>query len=145
MVSWTKHGYPSLLIPGHDPPLDITIFGDISINPGPETSIQNTDLKRRNRHGNLLNVLDLYTNSRVITYARAELLGIRRTSHNFGCRSVLHDLKLNGLLRSRGCRAGRRKTSVRISDRIRHTICRDRTISRTLVLSLDIVYALEAI
>ena len=45
-VSWTKHGCTSLLIPGHDPPLNITIFGDIAINPGPETLIQN-NLKRR--------------------------------------------------------------------------------------------------
>ena len=47
LVSWTKHGCTSLLIPGLDPPLNITIFGDISINPGPETLIQN-NLKRRN-------------------------------------------------------------------------------------------------
>ena len=45
LVSWAKHGCTSLLIPGHDPPLNITIFGDISINPGPETLIQN-NLKR---------------------------------------------------------------------------------------------------
>lgn len=126
-------GCTSLLIPGHGPPLDITIFGDISINPGPETLIQN-NLKRRNGHGNLPNILDLHTNSRVITYTRAELLGIRRASRSFVCRSVLHDLKLNGLLRFRGCRAGRRKISVRISDQKRHTIRRDKTISRTLVL-----------
>ena len=36
-VSWTKHGCTSLLIPGHDSPLNITIFGDIAINPDPET------------------------------------------------------------------------------------------------------------
>ena len=52
----------------------------------------------------------------------------------FVCRSVLHDLKLNGLLRFRGCRAGRRKVFVRISDRISHTTCHDRTTSRTSVL-----------
>ena len=60
-------------------------------------------------------------NTRVITYTRAELL-------------VLHDLKINGLLRFRGCRAGRRKMSVYISNRISHTTCRDRTTSRTSVL-----------
>ena len=130
-VSWTKHGCTSLLIPGHDPPLNITIFGDIAINPGPETLIQN-NLKRRNE--NLPNILDLHINTRVITYTRAELLGIRRASRSFVCGSVLHVLKLNGLLRFRGCRAGRRKISVRISDRISHTTCRDRTTSRTSVL-----------
>ncbi|CAH3035442.1 unnamed protein product, partial [Pocillopora meandrina] len=69
-------------------------------------------------------------NTRVITYTRAELLGIRRASRSFVCGSVLHVLKLNGLLRFRGCRAGRRKISVRIS----HTTCRDRTTARTSVL-----------
>lgn len=31
----TKHGTISLFIPGHDPPVDITIFSDIAVNPGP--------------------------------------------------------------------------------------------------------------
>ena len=52
LVSWTKHGCTSLLIPGHDLPLNITIFEDISINPGPETFIQN-NLKRRNENLNV--------------------------------------------------------------------------------------------
>ena len=112
------HGCTSLLIPGHKSPLNITIFRDISINPGPESLIQN-NLKRRNE--NLPNILDFHMNTRVITYTRAELL-------------VLHDLKINGLLRFRGCRAGRRKISVYISNRISHTTCRDRTTSRTSVL-----------
>ena len=102
-----------------------------AINPGPETLIQN-NLKRRNE--NLPNILDLHINTRVITYTRAELLGIRRASRSFVCGSVLHVLKLNGLLGFRGCRAGRRKISVRISDRVSHTTCRDRTTSRTSVL-----------
>ena len=89
-------------------------------------------MKRRNE--NLPNILDLHINTRVITYTRAELLGIRRASRSFVCGSVLHVLKLNGLLRFRGCRAGRRKISVRISDRVSHTTCRDRTTSRTSVL-----------
>ena len=78
-------------------------------------------MKRRNE--NLPNILDLHINTRVITYTRAELLGIRRASRSFVCGSVLHVLKLNGLLRFRGCRAGRRKISVRISDRVSHTTC----------------------
>ena len=88
----------------------------------------------KTRNENLPNILDLHINTRVITYTRAELLGIRRASRSFVCGSVLHVLKLNGLLRFRGCRAGRRKISVRISDRISHTTCRDRTTSRTSVL-----------
>ena len=103
MVSWTKHGCTSLLIPGQDPALNITIFGDISINPGLETLVQN-NLKRRNE--NLPNILDLHMNTRAITYTRAELLGIHCASRSFDFGSVLYDLKLNGLLSFRGCRAG---------------------------------------
>ena len=51
-----------------------------AINPGPETLIQN-NLKRRS--DNLPNILDLHINTRVITYTRAELLGIRRASRSF--------------------------------------------------------------
>ena len=32
---WYKHGHTTLAIPGHDPPMEITVFMDISINPGP--------------------------------------------------------------------------------------------------------------
>ena len=35
ITRWTKHGQTTLAIPGHDPPIEITIFMDISINPGP--------------------------------------------------------------------------------------------------------------
>ena len=68
LVSWTKHGCTFLLIPGHNPPLSITIFGDILINPGLESLIQN-NLKRRNE--NLPNILDLHINTRAITYTCA--------------------------------------------------------------------------
>ena len=32
---WTKHRQTSLVIPGRDPPLYITIYSDVAINPGP--------------------------------------------------------------------------------------------------------------
>ena len=88
----------------------------------------------KNRKALFFDLFSLHMNTRVITYTRAELPGIRRPSRSFVCGSVLHDLKLNGLLRFRGCRADRRKISVHISDRISHTTCRDRTTSRTSVL-----------
>ena len=34
----SKHGLTSLFIPGHDPPVEITVFGDVSLNPGPQCS-----------------------------------------------------------------------------------------------------------
>lgn len=52
-----KHGQTSLLIPGHDPPLDITIYSDIAINPGPDACHELLLLKNRtgvNLHGVLM-------------------------------------------------------------------------------------------
>ena len=63
-----------------------------------------------------------------------KMLSSTRKICRFACGSVLHDLKLNGLLRFRGCRAGRRKIPERISDRMSYTTCRERTTSRTSVL-----------
>lgn len=34
ITKWLKHGSICLVAPGHDPPLDLTISMDISINPG---------------------------------------------------------------------------------------------------------------
>lgn len=33
---WSKHGQTTLLVAGHDPPMDITIYSDVSMNPGPQ-------------------------------------------------------------------------------------------------------------
>ena len=35
---WSSRGYTSLLVPGHDPPKDLTVFMDIALNPGPSSS-----------------------------------------------------------------------------------------------------------
>jgi hypothetical protein len=35
---WSKHGQTTPLVTGHDPPIDITMYLDISINPGPQLS-----------------------------------------------------------------------------------------------------------
>jgi len=35
---WSPRGYTILLVPGHDPPQDITIFMDVILNPGPSFS-----------------------------------------------------------------------------------------------------------
>ena len=33
---WSKHGLTTLLVAGHDPPIDITIYSDVPTNPGPQ-------------------------------------------------------------------------------------------------------------
>ena len=35
LSKWTKHGYTALAIAGHDPPTNITIYMDVSVNLGP--------------------------------------------------------------------------------------------------------------
>ena len=34
-TKWLKHGHICMAIPDHDPPIDITVFMDVSQNPGP--------------------------------------------------------------------------------------------------------------
>ena len=36
---WRKHGFVSLSIPGHDPPIEITMYMDVATNPGPSSSL----------------------------------------------------------------------------------------------------------
>ena len=45
LSKWSKHGLTSLFIPGHDPPMEITVFGDVSLNPGPLLADYRADLR----------------------------------------------------------------------------------------------------
>ena len=65
-LKWTKHGQTPSLVAGRDPPIDITIYLDISINPGPqswntiETIITNrTETRPRNRNRYYSNLLQI--------------------------------------------------------------------------------------
>ena len=126
LVKWTKHGLTSLVVPGHDPPLDITVYQDISKNPGPQERINEFQL----------NGADLHTrnNTGTITYSRESIFSIRR--HSRRCMpdfSVLQLLKSDGLLRFRGCRAGRRRIPVLISARSKSVCSNIKPGCRTLV------------
>ena len=37
-INWGKRGNTTLAVPGHDPLVEITIFIDVEINPGPDSS-----------------------------------------------------------------------------------------------------------
>ena len=41
-IKWSNQGYTCFVLPGHDPSLEITVFGDISTNP--VLSTPNSDL-----------------------------------------------------------------------------------------------------
>ena len=101
VTKWSKHGSTSLHIPGHDPPLDITVFSDVSRNPGPQVLHFEPTTRAH---------ADLHTVSSrpKISYSRNELFKIRRVSNCLLSGRIFSDLNLAGLLHLRGCRAGRR-------------------------------------
>ena len=89
-IALSKHGQTCLLIPGHDPPVDITIYMDISVNPGPgniNSNAKKNHTQTRNRR----------------CYQRCEA----NSSHKIMSNSVLLTLQELGINRChRGCRAG---------------------------------------
>ena len=93
----------SLLVPGHDPPQDITIFMDVSLNPGPDLTgsqmLLHRFLNRRNSHTNSL--------LSPIKYSRNFLLSLRLRTRA-PCPQVLGELKLHGVLKYRGRKSGRK-------------------------------------
>ena len=101
VTKWTKHGPISLHIPGHDPPLDITVFSDVSRNPGPQV-LYLEPITRTQAD------LHIVSSRPKISYSRNELFKIRRVSHCSLSSRIFADLRWAGLLHSRGCSAGRR-------------------------------------
>ncbi|XP_068675499.1 uncharacterized protein [Montipora foliosa] len=104
---WTTRGYTCLLVPGHDPPQDITIFMDVSLNPGPDLT------------GSWIQ-LDQFTTSKVvgrqshtnspssnIKYSRKFLLSLRSSACT-PCPQVLGELKSHGVLKYRGGKGGKK-------------------------------------
>ena len=106
---WSKHGHMSLVVAGHDPPVDITIFVDVSRNPGPVSSVLNLLLQ------DAASVSNLHVRSTITIYTRSELFNLRRVSDTSLSAPMLFELKNSGILRYRGCRAGRRKIPTIIS------------------------------
>ena len=101
VTKWTKHGSTSLYIPGHDPPLDITVFSDVSRNPGPQVlHFDPTTTTYADLH--------IVSSRPMISYSRNELFKIRRVSHCSPSERIFADLRRAGLLHLRGCRAGQR-------------------------------------
>ena len=116
-IKYTKHGNVTLLIPGHDPPLDITVFMDIAVNPGPCDSTVNLNFGG-NSNGSVATSTNLHFNKMsTLTYSRSELISIRATTQCKISFAAGFQLKVNGLLRFRGKRAGKRKIPARITCR----------------------------
>ena len=71
LMIWTKRGLTTLAVPGHDPPLDITIYVDVESKPEPadimrESTYQPDEPNRQ------------VSNTSRTTYSRVSLLHIRR-------------------------------------------------------------------
>ena len=133
LCKWSKHGPISLVIPGHDPPLEITIFMDIAKNPGPIFNLL-THRSCEDRSAPDLHILPKQT----ITYSRSQLFAIRRLGRGAPSHRVLHSLKMCSLLRFRGSRGGKRRIPVRISarrDTFNYSSFRTRADERKRVLS----------
>jgi exonuclease III len=105
----SKHGFISLCIPGHDPPVDITIFMDIHTNPGPTngTDHLSTLYQRFSVNDSTSTSTD---HSHRIVYTRSELFTLRKYSSmdvsNNVCFSTIKSL---GIFRYRSKRGGKCK------------------------------------
>ena len=79
----SKYGLTSLLIPGHDPPVDITIFIDVPKNPGPyaptcsrlSCSDLSSDLSRNHVSNGNLHIRQIQVS---LQYSRDQLKRFRR-------------------------------------------------------------------
>ena len=82
LMIWTKRGLTTLAVPGHDPPLDITIYMDVESKPEPadimrESTYQPDEPNRQ------------VSNTSRTTYSRVSLLHIRRYYRSSVSPSVL--------------------------------------------------------
>lgn len=96
----SKHGVTSLAIPGHDPPLDITVHLDIAKNPGPTLFLP--DDNNLNFRAGLHSTCNLHTfvNQRcgsVISYSRCQLFDLRSNTYTLSD-STIQTLKEHNIL-----------------------------------------------
>ena len=75
-TKWTKHGQTALLVPGHDPPIDIKIYMDVHPQPGP-TNGENTAIISIGRLTKTTSSMQIPATGKML-YSRSELLAIRR-------------------------------------------------------------------
>ena len=106
---WTKHGFIALVIPGHDPPTDITIYLDIAVNPGPNNT--NTSSNQ------VIATIHTTSTTSTIRYTSQQLTVLRRNAH-LPTPTVISLLKDLHLFRFRGKRGGKQtKSNFRFNQR----------------------------
>ena len=94
-------------MPGHDPPQDITIFMDVSLNPGPDLTGSWTQLDRFTTSQVVGRHLHTNSPSSNIKYSRKFLLSLQLSACT-PCPQVLGELKLHGVLKYRGGKGGKK-------------------------------------
>ena len=106
----TKHGTIALFIPGHDPPIDLTVFSDVAVNPGPEPAISQAN-SNNSTLAIKISTSDLHTSNQVqstpLQYSRDQLKCLRHVHNSVIDTDLYHNLKAIGLFRYRGRRAGK--------------------------------------
>ena len=108
MQKHTKHGFISLVIPGHDPPLDITVYVDISTNPGPAQSIITIGSRQRATRDLIRQLDSPIRQTTTLQYSRRELVSLRKNYSLQERRSVLFkNIRADGIFKYRGKRSGR--------------------------------------
>ena len=107
IVSWNRHGLTLLAVPERSILLDITIFMDVHPQPGP------IEILKRICSGHVNLVSNNEARKSYIRIDRRKLLSFR----NFTAKpseSILTYLKLEGILKYRGRRAGKDKTDKQL-------------------------------
>ena len=140
-TKWTKHGQIVLLVPGHDPPIDITIFMDIQPQPGPNTShIRSAAILHLNQHqGNSTGTMLIPENTRTLLYySRNQLLDLRRSSVFEGQSTLFTTLKECEIFCYRGTR-GRRKIPTIVSNCLARAHCSSPTQRNVSLANLTVI------
>ena len=112
VINWGKRGNTTLAVPGHDPPVEITIFVDVEINPGPDSSQYNYG-KPYNVECRLM--ADLSRSTLTLQYSRHQLLEYRQ-NNCFPTFTTLFILKQCGIFKFRGRRGGRNQRIQRYAN-----------------------------
>ena len=106
VITWGKRGNTTLAVPGHAPPVEIAIFIDFEINPGPDSS-QYDYGERSNVEYHLM--ADLPSRSTLtLQYSCHQLLGYRQ-HYRFPAFTTLFILKQCGIFKFRGRRGGQNR------------------------------------
>ena len=106
-LKWSKCGLTTLLVQGYDPPCDVTVYVDVSLDPGP-TSKMDTSTENLASSSFCLNESHLHKNThRSILYSQYELLRLRRSGNESSNCVPFRTLKALQIFRYRGKRAGR--------------------------------------